>query len=136
MKGYRKPVLELEKASNPVFFKYNAVTSLSASSTKALLIYSENDQLCRRSHYDTLKSGLEGKKNVKFMLVSNKGHNPNYTEDAVKYLGEFGKARAKLLRNKKASAEDKAAFVASFDWNRMTAQDEQVWKAIFDHLQS
>ena len=81
-----------------------------------------------------LKSGLEGKENIKFMLVTNKGHNPNYTSDAVKYLGEFGKARAKLARNKKATAADKAAFVASYDWKRMTAQDEEVWKAIFDHL--
>ena len=29
------------------------------------------------------------KENIKLLLVSNKGHNPNYTEDAVKYLGEL-----------------------------------------------
>lgn len=134
MKGYRKPVLQLEKESNPVFFEYNAIKSLSSSNVKALLIYSEDDQMCRKKHYDMLKSGLEDKENIKFMLVSGKGHNPNYTSEAVKYLGEFGKARAKLARNKKATAADKAAFVASYDWNRMTAQDEEVWKAIFDHL--
>ena len=134
MKGYRKPVLKIEKEANPVFFEYNAINSLSSSDVKALLIYSEDDQMCRKKHYDMLKEGLEGKDNVKFMLVQNKGHNPNYTEDAVKYLGEFGKARAKLARNKKATVEDKAAFVASYDWNRMTTQDENVWKAIFDHL--
>ena len=136
MKGYRKPVLQLEKETNPVFVEYNAITSLSSSDVNALLIYSEDDQMCRRVHYDNLKAGLEGKDNVKFMLVSNKGHNPNYTEEAVKYLGEFGKARAKLARNKKATAADKAAFVASYDWNRMTVQDENIWKAIFDHLDS
>ena len=134
MKGYRKPVLQLEKESNPLFFEYNSIDSLSSSNVKALLIYSEDDQMCRKKHYDMLKSGLEGKDNVKFMLVSGKGHNPNYTEDAVKYLGEFGKARAKIARNKKATAADKAAFVASYDWNRMTLQDEKVWKVIFDHL--
>ena len=45
-----------------------------------------------------------------------------------------GRKRAKLVRNKKLTAEDKASFVASYDWQRMTEQDEAVWKAIFDHL--
>ena len=136
MKGYRKAIIEVEKKANPVFFEYNSINSLSSSDVKALLIYSEDDQMCRKKHYDMLKEGLEGKDNVRLMLVTNKGHNPNYTEDAVKYLGEFGKARAKLARNKKATAEDKAAFVASYDWNRMTTQDDNVWKVIFDHLDS
>ena len=74
--------------------------------------------------------------NVTLMLTSNKGHNPNYTEDAVKYIGEFGKARAKLLRNKKASKDDKARFVESFDWHRMTKQDDVVWDKILKHLES
>ena len=136
MKGYRKSVLKIEKEANPVFFEYNAINSLSSSDVKALLIYSEDDQMCRKKHYDMLKEGLEGKENVKLMLVSGKGHNPNYTAEAVKYLGEFGKARAKIARNKKATAADKSAFVESYDWNRMTVQDEKVWKVIFDHLDS
>jgi pimeloyl-ACP methyl ester carboxylesterase len=134
LKGYRKAILELEKQANPEFFEFNAVSSLSSSDVKALLIYSENDQLCRKVHYDIIKEGLADKENVRVMLVQNKGHNPNYTEDAVKLLDEFGKARAKLARNKKATEEEKAAFVASYDWHAMTAQDEAVWKEIFDHL--
>lgn len=136
MKGYRKAILKIEKEANPVFFEYNAITSLSSSSVKALLIYSDDDQMCRRTHYDKLNASLLGKDNIKLMLVTGKGHNPNYTEEAVKYLGEFGKARAKLARNKKATAADKAKFVASYDWDKMTVQDEKVWKDIFDHLDS
>lgn len=134
MKGYRKAVYALEKEANPEFVKFNAIESLSKSNTKALLIYSENDKMCRRKHYDLLKEGLEDRENVSFMLVKNKGHNPNYTEEAVKYLGEFGTKRSKLLKNKKATKQDKANFVASFDWDRMTAQDEAVWNKIFSHL--
>ena len=134
MKGYRKAILALEKESNPGFFDFNAVESLKNSDTKALLIYSADDQMCRREHFDILKSGLEGKENVKFLLVENKGHNPNYTEDAVKYLGEFSQARAKLVRKKNVSKEEKARFVASYNWERMTAQDNNVWQKIFEHL--
>ena len=134
LKGYRKAVLDLEKSSNPVFSEYNAVESLRNSSVKALLIYSEDDKMCKRVHYDVLKAGLGDKENVKFLFVNNKGHNPNYTEEAVKYLNEFSAARAKLAKNKKATAEEKAAFVASYDWKRMTEQDEEIWKRIFAHL--
>ena len=134
LKGYRKAVMALERSANPKFVEYNAVKTLSESKTKALLIYSENDMMCRRNHYDTLKAGLDGKENVKFLFVTNKGHNPNYTEEAVKYLDEFGAARAKFARNKNASKEEKAKFVASYDWKKMTEQDEAVWSVIFEHL--
>ena len=134
LKYYRKAIFKLEQECNPRFVDYNAVETLSRSSTKALLIYSENDPMCRRAHYDVLKAGLEGKENVHFLLCQNKGHNPNYTEDAVMLLNEFGKKRAKLARNKKATKEEKERFVASFDWNAMTAQDEAVWQVIFEHL--
>ena len=134
LKGYRKAVLALEKESNPKFFEFNAVDSLAGSDVKALLIYSEDDTLCRKVHYDIMKEGLAGKENVRLMLVQGKGHNPNYTAQAVKLLGEFSAARAKLAKKKNATKEEKAAFVASFDWSAMTAQDESVWKEIFEHL--
>jgi hypothetical protein len=66
--------------------------------------------------------------------MQNKGHNPNYTTDAVKLLAEFGKARAKFAKKKNATKEQKAQFVASFNWDRMTEQDERVWSEIFAHL--
>ncbi len=134
LKGYVKPVLALEREANPEFVEFNAIESLLVSSTKALLIYSDDDKMCRRRHYDLLNEGLKDKENVKCVLVSGKGHNPNYTSEAVKYLGEFAKARAKLLKNKKATKEEKARFAASFDWDKMTEQDAVLWEDIFSHL--
>lgn len=136
LKPYRKPIMELEKSSNPEFIKYNAIETLEKSKTDALLVYSDNDMLCsKKVHFDALKNALEGKENIKFHLESGKGHNPNYTLDAVTYLGEFVKARTKLLKQKKPiSDEQKKEFVASFDWDRMTKQDERVWNIIFEHL--
>ena len=41
----------------------------------------------------------------------------------------------KRRRKKKLETpEQKKAFVESFDWNRMTVQDERVWNVIFDFL--
>lgn len=136
MKGYRKVILALERKSNPVFVQYHAVESLKRSNARVLLVYSDNDKLCSRKHYDILRSALCERENVSFLLVHHKGHNPNYTEDAVAYLGAFGKARGKLLRQKNVTKEEKAAFVASFDWDRMIAQDESVWNAIWEALEA
>ena len=134
LKGYRNAVLALERQSNPDFFTFNAVESLKNTNTRALLTYSEDDPLCRRVHYDILKEGLKENENVRMMLVSGKGHNPNYTAEAVKLLGAFGKARTKFLKKKNATAAEKASFVASFNWEAITAQDDAVWNEIFAHL--
>ena len=134
LKGYQKAVFELEKKTNPYFADFNAIATLSKSNVKALLIYSDNDQMCRRVHHDMLKEALEDKKNVNIMLCHNKGHNPNYTEEAVKLVDEFGKARAKFAKKKNATREEKAQFVSSFDFDAMTVQDEAVWNEIFKHL--
>ena len=131
---YRRAVLELEAQANPKYVNFNAIESLKNANVKALLIYSANDQLCRRTHYDILKEGLAQNKNVRMMLVQNKGHNPNYTTEAVASLAAFQKAHAKFVKKKNATKEEKANFVASFDWNEITAQDSAVWKEIFAHL--
>ncbi|MBQ3503560.1 MAG: alpha/beta fold hydrolase [Oscillospiraceae bacterium] len=136
LKGYRRAVLRLEEASNPDFLRYDAVTSLSHTDAKVLLIYSENDKMVSKAvHFDALKQGLSHKDNVRFLLVQNKGHNPNYTGDAVSYLGEYSAAVTQKTKKKELESEaQKQAFLASFDWNRMTAQDETVWAEIFRTL--
>ena len=136
LKGYRKPILELEENANPVFSKFDSADSIRNSGVKALLIYSNDDTICKPCHYQMLSDRLGDTPNVKFLITQGKGHNPNYTADAAQYVAEFGKARAKLARNKKATAKDKADFVASYDWKRMTEQDEAVWQKIFEHLDS
>ena len=134
LKGYRKSIMALERAANPQFVSFHAVESLKNASAKALLIYSDNDPMVRRRHYDLLQAGLSDRENVRLLLVPGKGHNPNYTADAVRLLDDFGKKRAKFTKKHHTAAE-KAAFVASFDWERMTAQDEAVWHEILTHLE-
>lgn len=135
MKGYRKTIMRLEQDSNPEFVGYNAVETINKSSARVLLIYSEDDKMVKRNHYDILKAGLSDKDNVEFMLVSGKGHNPNYTKEAVKLLTDFSNARSKFAK-KPHTDEEKQAFVSSFDWDKITEQDEAVWNEIFEHLES
>ncbi len=135
LRGYRRVIMEMERAANPRFVQYHAVESLKGTKAKVLLIYSDNDTMCRRKHYELLWAGLSGRENIRFLLVKGKGHNPNYTEDAVRYLGQYLQEKNRRLRKGLlADAEQRAAFLRSFDWDRMTAQDETVWGEVFSVL--
>ena len=96
MKIYRKAIVNLETETNPKFVNYDATESLLNTKTKSLLIYSKNDQFCKIEHYDMLKKALNKNKNIDFLLVEDKYHNPNYTVDAVNYLNEFTKKRTNV----------------------------------------
>ena len=132
MSGYRKPIMALDP--NPEYNHHCSVDSLGNSKAKILLVYSDNDKLVSKTaHFDVLQAALGNKDNVRLLLVHNKGHNPNYTEDAVKYLGTYSSAVAKQQKKLKTDAEKKA-FRDSWDWERMTAQDEVVWEEIYKAL--
>lgn len=130
----KKYVKAIEAEANPDYVNCNGADSLKNTKAKALLIYSDNDKMVNREiNYDYLVSELSGRENTTFILEKNKDHNPNYTGDAVKYLAEY---LATLNKKKKQlkTQQQKKDFVASFDWKRMTAQDEKVWTKIFEHL--
>ena len=136
LKGCRKHIMALERERNPDYVNFDAVESLKKSNAKVLLIYSDDDKLCKKNpHYDALVAGLADKENVEIVLVKGKGHNPNYTADAVAYKDAFF---AELTKQRKKhpnkTLEQKAAFVAEYDWDRMTAQDEAVWAKVFEAL--
>ncbi len=132
----KNSIRQIEKQANPEYADCDGVKSLKNSKAKALLVYSDNDKMVNKEqHFDYLKSGLADRENTFFHLENGKDHNPNYTADAVKYLGEY---LAELNKKKKElrTPEQKKAFVDSFDWWRMTAQDEKVWNKIFEVLDS
>jgi pimeloyl-ACP methyl ester carboxylesterase len=136
LKAYRPAIMALEGKTNPVFSRTDGVDSLNKFCGRALLIYSDDDKLCRaKVHFTPLLSAFLGSERIKCVLVKGKGHNPNYTHDAVKYKDSFF---ADLTRKRKkgqlGSEEAKARFIASYDWHRMTAQDSEVWDTIFSFL--
>ena len=136
LKGYRKGIYALETKANPDYVTRNAVKSLQSTDAKVLLIYSADDALVKKElHYDVLHRALSGKPNVQFLLENGKGHNPNYTADAVAYLAEYQTTLTdKLKKLELGSVEEKKSFVDSFDWMRMTAQDDAVWETILKAL--
>ncbi len=136
MKLFYKRLWRVEQAANPAFVTYDAAETLKQADMPVLLIYSDDDPVVQASHHrDVLAQALEGRANVRFLTVSGRGHNPNYTVDAAQYLASYA---ADLAAKRKAGElekdEQKRAFVSSWDWRRMTEQDEEVWSAVFETL--
>lgn len=136
IKGFYRYFYAIEEKNNPVFSKVNSVESLKHTNTKALIIHSSDDKTVNvKKHFNILQKGLKDNKNISFLLVDGKNHNPNFTTAAVKYKDEFFRILSKKLKNKELKTdEEKKAFVEGFDWRKMTEQDEKIWEKIFDFL--
>ncbi len=136
LKGYRKPVLRLEQEANPKFWNYHAVDSLKNTSAKVLLVYSTNDKVViREIHHKILSDALKDKPNIRILLEADKGHNPNYTSEAVKYLSQYTAALTRKLKDGALETQaQKDAFRNQWDWHRMTRQDDALWTEIFQTL--
>lgn len=133
---FYKKIYQNEKIANPDLIESNAIDALKNSDVKALIIHSDDDKTVScTAHFDLLAKELSGKKNINFLKLTGKNHNPNYTAQAVKYKDEFFATYSKALRKKQLVTEQqKKEFIARFDWNKMTEQDTEVWNYIFEHL--
>ena len=136
-KKIRAHIYGVEEQDNPDYITAVAYDSLKTTKTKALIIHSEDDTTVSVKHYKKLESALKDMPNIRFLLVNGKAHNPHYTEDAVKYKDAFFKSyKRHKKKGKLETPEQRAAFINSYDWHRMTAQDDVVWQEIFSHLDS
>ena len=136
LRGVQKRLLELESRSNPEYVDFDAVESLRKTNAKVLLIASDDDKIVHKTcHFDVLQSELSGLENIHFLVTERKGHNPSYTCDAVRYKDDFFAQFQKLVNKKKLQTpQQQKPFMSSFDWMRMTEQDDAVWNAIISHL--
>lgn len=133
---YKKIYFE-EAAKEPEFVRYNAIDSLKNSDVKALIIHSDDDKTVNcKKHFEVMRKALSHKENIEFLKVSGKNHNPNYTESAVKLSGEMFKNYSGKLKGKHFDTQEKKdAFKKSYDWNKITEQDEKIWEIIYNHLE-
>ena len=134
--AFYKKVYEEEEVMNPEFIKYNAVESLSHTDAHTLIIHSDDDKTVKcGASFDVLQKELSHKENIRFLKVSGKNHNPNYTLDAVECKDDFFFEYRKAIRkNIFKTTQEKHAFRSKFDWDRMTQQDEDIWNIIFEVL--
>ncbi len=133
---FRKQLFELERKCNPEYAYASAIDVLSKSEAAALIIHSADDMtVSARANFMRLQRELASRPNTEFLLMKDRGHNPTYTKAAVDYKKEFFKALGKHKKQGTLNIdEEKAAFIAYYDWHKMTEQDDEVWKKIIDFL--
>ena len=134
---FRKALFQLERRTNPVFADANATDTLLNIERPVLIIHAEDDKtVSHKLNFCVLKKALSHKPDIRFISVSGSGHNPTYTAEAYKYKEAFF-AKLKIERRKGRinTPEQKSAFIKSFDWYKMTEQNEEVWNKIISFLE-
>ena len=134
MKEFKGRVVAPGSVTAPAVVSHYGFNTL--ASLQSALQFGDKKATCGdQNNADIHGKALAGKADTRILLEENKGHNPNYTADAVKYLGEYTAEMTRLLKDRKLSTEaEKKAFREKWDWNRMTRQDEKVWAEIFKTL--
>lgn len=128
-------VMRYERAQNPLYADSSSDIGLGKTSARVLIIQSEDDPMVQMNiGADYVRSRVSNE-NIKFITVTGKKHNPNYTEDAVAYLDECFSSLNKAIKSKRIKTEaEKVSFTSNFDWYRMTRQDDDVWREIIAFL--
>lgn len=136
LKIFRKKILELEAQMNPQYVNADAVRSLRDTKAKVLLIHSVDDPMVNsKMHFEELRNMLGGMKNIRFLTLKGKFHNPTFTNEAVVYKDGFFKSFTKAQK-KLATDEQKKAFMDGYNFWKMTEQDDAVWAEIIGHINS
>ena len=135
--SFRKKIFELEQKTNPEYAESSALVVLKNTDKPALIIHSSNDStVSAKMNQLRLKKELSYKNNLEFILVSDRGHSPNYSKSAADYKRAFFKELNKRKKQKMLETdEEKSSFVASYDWYKMTEQDIDLWNRIFTFLE-
>ena len=131
----RRGICRFERRANPDIYPLCSADALEKTSAKALVIHSRDDAMVPIAcGLDFVRDRVKNP-NVRYLELEGKYHNPNYSDDAVRYMRECFGAYEEQLREKRLKTDDeKRAFTAGWDYLRMTAQDEGVWKEIFDTI--
>ena len=120
------------------YAEYSAIESLKASSAKAMIIHSDDDAAVSfKKHFAKLRSELCDRENTVFVAVTEKGHNPNFTKEAVKIKDVFfADLTAKTKSGYFTSDESKRSFKESYDFDKMSEQDSEIWAKISAFLET
>lgn len=137
MKSARRAIIAFEEAMNPGYSTISARDSIRNSGVKALICHSSDDLMVpAKIHHAPLEDELKDLPGIRFITVNDRGHNPNFTQEAVKVKDEFFAEKRNLEKKRKLKTpEAKAAFIAKYDFWKMTEQDMTFWSQIFDFIE-
>lgn len=111
-------------------FKYhgNIIRSLRKYQGKVILVHSKDDKTCQyRGSTGKVKRKLKNKKNIEYVIVDGKNHNPHYTLESVKKLYEF----ESILR----SSSNKEEILKNVNLKELGVIDEALFDDVLKKLE-
>lgn len=131
---YRRAVYKREVEAFPKYAHLDGRESLKNSSVRALIIHSRDDKTCSfKRHFLKLQSALSDSENVSFLALDGKNHHPTYSDEAIKYRNEYDREKRKKRKAGLLDTEEaRISFAKNYDFERMSRQDSDVWRVIFD----
>lgn len=132
-KFVRNSIIKYENKTNAEYIGDN-FDFLKTTNKNVLFIHSEDDAVV---HYDnSTKIAKElNNPNLQFIVKTDRGHNPNYTLEAVIYMRESFGEYNRLVKNKELKTfEEKKAFLQGKSITKMTEQDQEVIDKIVDFI--
>lgn len=130
----RKKLLEYESQGS----EHASVTGTNQpKDTKALFIYSRDDKMVSyKKHFKKLEKALDSHEDVSFLILDGKGHNPNYSDEALIAKNQMQNDLEKSLKEGKLkTSQECKEFAQKYDWKKITEQDGEVWEIIFNFLE-
>lgn len=128
-------VLKYEKKVLPEYYSLDNIEYLKNTNNPIFVIQSDDDPVIPYSI--SLKVVEEiNNPSIKTLRVSNRKHNPNYTEAAVKYMNETFTKFRRLIKDKKiVTDEDKVNYFKDISLDRLTEQDEKMFDEIVEFIE-
>ena len=133
-KFFVKRILRYEKKVSGNYFNIDNLAYLKETKDKLFFIHSIDDAMV--SFDNSFKKVEEiNNPNIKLLKLNRRKHNPNYTDEAVKYMNEvFGNYNYLIKTKKIKSNADKISYFKDVSIEKLTEQDQDVFKQIFDYV--
>ena len=129
-----KQILKYERKKYPIYYDLDNVSFLKDTKKKILFIHSLDDQMVP---YKSSLAVIEklNNKNLMTVTVDQRGHNPNYSEKASKYLQEvFGKYNELIKEKKIKTDKDKINYFKDVSLADLVEQDQKIIAEIIDFI--
>ena len=133
----RRKIMALEDRTNHGHASSSAFDVVNKTNKPILIIHSLDDSTvsAKRNILRLRKETCE-RSNLEFIVQNGKGHSVNYTREAADYKRDFFKTMNRMKKDGLLETdEEKKQFVDSYDWYKMTEQDEELWEKIFAFLE-
>ena len=127
-------VTSYEKHLNPHLLDVDNKTYLKNTTDKLLFIHSKDDPIVGYKYTIDVINKFNNP-NIETLTVLDRHHNPNYTKDAVDYMNQTIGTYLTLMKKKKLQTiEERKEYFADKSLMRMTEQDDEVFKKIFEFI--